>query len=422
MYMFIKRMRIIIVSLAVLICLTSCGKQNVDYNIDTASENTQDEERGEKENIRKSMVSDSGKASVEIDADMMIKTDKLPVVSLSPTPFTEEDMETYSDRLFDKGSVWQDLQFHTNEAEVDQYTDSDKLTAGDKPEYVFDTNVYEKMTGENDPLTGKPVTEIFEYETASCNLRGSVDGDDCYALSFYKNDTYARMIFSNLRYADFYTGMEADDQNICKYSKEEAETLASDFLVKMGIEGFVPVKTLYAKQNVNPEENMDVSQPDAYYIGFARSINGADVMYWDRNFLLNPVIYNDETESIEQNAFHEWISVYITDDGVVQMTYQAPQKIENISTDEAALLSFDSVQKQAESYFRELYLKNEDEFMIQINEIELGLAETIGEDGSSMLVPAWGYYSADHSGMEYSRTCWLLINAVDGSMIDISAD
>jgi hypothetical protein len=144
-------------------------------------------------------------------------------------------------------------------------------------------------------------------------------------------------------------------------------------------------------------------------IDYRRSVNGATMPYAD--FMT----------SVDEAYLYEHIELAVTDDGVMEMTLYTPSEVEEISTDSAVLLSFDDMNKMAKTYFENEYLVDNNledaEAPMEINVIELGLAQVTGEDGSSYLVPAW-YYAYDDSNGIYAKSAVAVFNAIDGSVIN----
>ena len=444
-----------------LLSLTSCGKKKVDY-VEPDSESGQtsdgaDPESSIPEHVNETITADSGDSYIEIDADVIMKEDSYPVATLASTPFSEEDMTFYSEHIFDAGTaeLWQDTGFLTQdsllarqeeleaelnsfytEAELEAYNEKETVDyTGD--EWLYNRLLYEKelvdseLTGyeqtENRLVREKPEYLYFTYSDpfgneiaeGSCMFRGCIDGENGYSLYFHKYQDYTSMTLENWRYPSgsyLFFAPESPvmkNGNSCKYSMEEAEEMAYDFLEKMGIEDFAALQILDAKISLAGEETEEI-QPDTYCIFFERSIDGKTTLFENSNL-------GDGTIDESGNMIlpQETITVMIGNDGIARVEYRSPMQVEEITTEQADLLPFDKIQERAREYFKEICLSSETSYIAAINTIELGLERVSGEDGSYMLVPAWIYSEEDKESLTYEKYTFFAINAIDGSYIEL---
>lgn len=440
-----------------LVSLTSCGRQEVDY-VDPVSGSEQTSAETESgteipERMEETLTSDTGGVTVKIDADIQYDSETvgIPVVKISPDPFSEEDMEFYAERLFDDGTeeLWPDAQFLTRdmllerkqelEAELDNYTEKDyylQWLFGELDSVDSELSDYQ----ESDERGNWEKPKYFRYffykdengtiiaENTKCSFRGTIDGSE-YLLTFQKAGDATSMHFCSLhREVDgAYTPAGPESPlvaagNLCKFSKEEAEQLACDFINSMEIQDFVPVAVLDAKSSIYLFESQQIKDSlEAYQIYFGRSVKGLSTIYSDEQSNVNQemiTVYDESGNAIENKIPYEWIRVTVTDDGIVEMTYQSPMKVEEISTEQAVLLPFDAIQERAREYLREKYLTDTMSYEVRIDLIEFGLERVEGADGSFTLVPAWSFLKDDQDDMNYMKYTLFTINAIDGSLIE----
>ena len=84
-------------------CLSACGrKETVIYEGDTAS--TSDATDNPIRNLDYTVPGDKGTLTVQAQVDTSLAEKSAPVASLSRADFTDEDIQTYADLIFDEGS------------------------------------------------------------------------------------------------------------------------------------------------------------------------------------------------------------------------------------------------------------------------------------------------------------------------------
>ena len=433
-----------------LLSLTSCGKKKVEYvepDSESGQTSTESDTQSETEipqRVEETLTSDNGKSVITINADVLYNANAegVPVVKVSPKVYTEEDMQQYADRIFDEGTqkIWVSPQFLTEngllerkkylEEELENYTEEDghyyDWLIGQLSFTVQTLDEFEASDVQKDEWD-KPEFAAYTYldengnETTSyldCSILGTIDGEH-YILHFSKD--FPSMSLSSLDFAsgDYNeTGADsvyAANGNLCRYSKEEAVQMASELLERLGIEDLVPDIVLDAQ---HPAEQGTKTLVDAYIIYFKRSVRGVTALDSSDRMYSSYVSYDNEgNESI--NYGHEWLRVCVTDDGVIDMDYQTPLQVDEVTTEEASLLPFDDIQNRAREYMAEQYLKDDYQYMAEISSITLGLEQIYGEDGSCMLVPAWAFFQEDTESLYYTKFTLCTINAIDGSYIEI---
>ncbi len=432
-----------------LLSLTSCGKKKVDYvEPDPAAGQTSAESDAKSESeipqrVEETLTSDNGKTVMSINADVIYNenAEGIPVVKVSPKFYTEEDMQQYADRIFDEGTkkVWMSPQYLTKngllerkkylEEELENYTEEDghyyDWLIGQLSFTVQTLDEFEASDVQKDEWD-KPEFAAYTYldengnETTTyldCEIQGMIDGKH-YILRFNKD--FPRMILSSLDFTSAgyqETGTNsvyAINGNLCRYSKEEAVQMASELLERLGIEGLVPDIILDAQ---HPAEEGTSTLVDAYIIYFKRSVGGVTALDSSDRMYSGYITYDNEgNESIDYG--YELLRVCVTDDGVIDMNYQTPLQVDEVTTEQASLLPFDDIQNRAREYITEHLLKGS-QYTAEINSITLGLEQIYGEDGSCMLVPAWAFFQEDNDGLTYSKVTMCTINAIDGSYIEI---
>lgn len=134
---------------------------------------------------------------------------------------------------------------------------------------------------------------------------------------------------------------------------------------------------------------------------------------------------------------YETFLIGLDDEGIYYVTWQAPFTVGDAINENAKLLDFSEIQRIAE---RMLPIQEVQNFMPEysktadrtVNRIELGLWRIAEQNelGKGMLVPVYCFYGTDHftrvikdehhdfTGESYQSRIILIVNAVDGSIID----
>jgi hypothetical protein len=247
-----------------------------------------------------------------------------------------------------------------------------------------------------------------------CFLQGTRNGiamDMDFAAWDDEDDTSDAVVSISVsqtsEYGRGFNAYAGDEENTCTYTKEQALDVANSFLSELGFDDYADINICNASEYVS-DGNATSYFVNGWMIDYSRSVNGAVMPY-----------VNVMTD-MDGEYRYEHINLTVTDDGVMEMTIDMPSEIEEISTEAAVLLSFDDMNSMAKAYFENQYLTDNDlsgaEEPMEINVIELGLAQITGDDGSSYLVPAW-YYAYDASDGAYAENAIGIFNAIDGSVI-----
>ncbi len=449
-----KRTAIIgLISVAMLFLTACSGKEQVDYDVTeviTTDEAVQTTEQasGEGDTSQASSASTSDwqvpekldekitgeEKDVTIYADITVPDayKKCQVVELIRDDFTDEDIVSMVETVFDEGSYFLCMPSWpcTSEyyAEVHPKLTYMRDSLPDEGNALIEINQtisrYEQYQQEASEFDYQEETDgtLRFYSSSNgefvekecCEIVGTIDGV-YYTLLFEKSKgaCYAWL---------FKYGMNEDTRevssdnidvklmgNTCIYTEEEATDIAVEYIEKLGINDMIPVHVnhIVRREDVN-----------GYSVYFGRSYENYHLTYTTDNFTINRYSYITEEEADDFAGYTtmECIRIEIGDEGVRGFELSSPMKQGEIMTENAVLLPWDSVNKVA----CETLSKAADDQgkTIVIKQIELGYGIE-KKDNRVAIVPVWYYFdiNAVDDSYRYTKTSILEINALDGSII-----
>ncbi len=446
--------------------LTACGeKKEVDYvdnptqsessvSMEELGEGTSGDEVYEEapEHINYDVVCD--KVTVTVDADISLpkKYEQCKVVELEKAVMTDAELKSYVESTFDEGSYF--LYMPYNETEIAKAKDNllniagqtgdeqlskvindiyiPKLDAGVDTYANSDNDITEEIKFHKVNVSGDYATDNYPCEM--CNVIGTIDGE-YYIIEANRDNANQVVKLSKLSdagkaYSDVGPayGTMIGKENLCSYSREEAQQLALDYVNGLGIENMAVVKTCDVTYSSHDSEESVVyvgdgydesTVLDGYNVYLARSYNDYKTVY-DIGQFMNyfGLGYMDENNEMITMGGNEYIRVWITSDGVAAYEYCNEMKEVNVTAEAANLLDFNSVNEMAKSCLMEY--GNLSGFAVTIDKIVLGYA-TVEENGKYSIIPAWYYFvdDEDDEGFYCFDYSVVVVNALDGTRVDL---
>lgn len=154
----------------------------------------------------------------------------------------------------------------------------------------------------------------------------------------------------------------------------------------------------------------------AYSVRFLREVNGVPVegYFGSSQSVIDGAEYGREWS-------YEVLEIAVDDSGILSVEWVGPLKPAEVETDHAALLPFSEI----DAIFRKMLpikyfsINSDIDFSIRIDRVRLCLWRIIDKDSYTrgILAPVWCFYGSVNS-RETERQPLLIINAVDGSVID----
>lgn len=223
-------------------------------------------------------------------------------------------------------------------------------------------------------------------------------------------------------------------KNLCKYSQEEAEELARDFLVEAGYPDYEPVDIsgmAWVEESLACNKTATVADEqavDGYVITFGLADEMGNILADDKGLTLYGDYYSLRTG--KKYAIRSVIEVYVVDEGIMEANFYNLVRVVK-TTPVTGFLSFESIQnivrKAFQENFEEVYIKNEkfegQEDLI-LNSIELTYfrVQDKEKEGYYSYIPVWRICRQAKLGNEImEETVYnpVLINAIDGTIINL---
>ncbi len=440
-----------IITVVCVLSLTGCGNNEVDYVTESntptdgiatnISTGTLEEQIGAEDVWEEDIDIAKGK---KICAEVVIPdVSGMKVVNLERVSFDAEFKESFMNCLTDgpvykydyeylpKADIQENIEYYKTvlaklEAEgVDPYRE--------ESEYY---NLYQCLLDEEKMLESAPDEYIsvddYSNDVFLCNYNNSE-----YIVSFLEEDNSTdRKITFKLKepasifeedystvefgYRIDYGNTEGEDTvNQCEITDEEARTIAIDFVEKFGLGEYAVVNTddmtVYCDFTSGVSETFNYGYEYTLYrcidnivVDGNSYINSSDIMMQYLDTLTDYGAF-DKSYSFEE------IHIYVTDEGVVQMEYISPFYYKEIVAENVNLMSFDNIKNIIVTQIDESTYYDYETFEY----MELGYYNYWSDDyENAVVIPVWKLIT--HTmGDDLSINSAILINAMDGSVIDI---
>ena len=449
-----KKIGLIIAGAIFLIALPSCGDKNNTASVASGTDALILEEVPDEGEIAENVTYEStgSKGSVSIDASVITpeKIDDCSVYSLEFDFFDDDDVKTLVENIFDEGSYFLYMPYTSEQINLIR----EKLTAmapyAKTPDetQAFTDALYNLDYREENLKSGVPemdgeikfynIAEYTEYEDLNeyqCNVFGTIDGKNA-VVYFSKDDYNCQMRLSLFGYVNRTVANSGDESydiraygNVCGYTMSEAEDIAKDFIVSMGYENMSVAKSyntiLYSMENQyytneageEIENYVQVNEVNGYNIYFSRSYGTYNVTYDGSHFqsMYGTCYFDENGENPYKVVGHEFIRVYVSDDGVTDVEFCNPMREIELIADDVVLLDFESINQIAIEKLDSMADEYKDEF--KIDEIKLGYS-IIEEDGKYAIIPTWSYMKhSDATSTTAHVINYISLNAIDGSEV-----
>ena len=432
--------------------LTGCGKKNIDYSVDGGSGNGGSADSGSlqgKYGIPESCdttldTGSSGLSKLAIEADEVSvpSTVDLPIVYAKKKEISNDAKKQLVESLLekDKGIYAFDYDNMTKsdiQEQIDQYEKEKKnsIANGD----TSGASWYDSMIdGLKDQLQKAPDEYPAAKDYSGKELLGEINGrkflvnvDDQVGVSgfvglkdqlitYRPKDGASGVYFSTPDTGDDLTDVDMSSTNVCTFSKDEAQSIADEFVNKIGMADVTLNKAQdlywYYYGTDGTTESVDV---DGYVFSYTRSINNQPTASVDI-YNVDNIMQDDASVSVPA----EQCEVYVDSNGVISANWVNYLEITD-KTESKDLLSFDELLKKANTNIAEYYTTYPTRYKkVEFNDMKLAYyPEKTDEDGVFKYVPAWilTQYEdmADESNNADYPDQMVVLDATDGSVIDL---
>ena len=429
---------------------TACGDKTVDYVVDgeTANSSSDDEtlalKYGIPEQCEKTLdTGDSGLTEISInDAEVTYpSTSGMDIVYYTKSDIANEKKQEIAENIFDtsegiyeidlenrtKSDIQQDIDYYEKMVQI--YTENGMSDMAE--EYQADLNSY------NEAMENAPDEYQAAGDYSGSYYMGSIDGRK-YTLNFSSDGIYfdpwdidykSRDDLENVAgyvygSSEYISSDEINElTNLCSYTESEAQSIAEDFMVDVGIDDMILTETneLCWEYNNLITSQSELTELDGYVFTFARAVSNSPVA---TKSLSN--VDNLTTEDGYVDIYAEECKIAVDSNGILYAWWTVYMKATGKTEENAELLSFDAMLEIANESVADYYTEYPTSYSeIEFNNVELSyyLSET-EEDGIFKYVPAWIFTEYEEDD-EYSNANYpnqmVVIDATDGSVIDLTS-
>lgn len=425
------------------------------------------------ETYKNSFTGADGKLIVNVDATVSVPdTDAIPICRVYSSGFSEELADKVYQLLCGGTKMYASSESYTKDAIMEEILAQKQKLASDDLDEESRSNVedYIKVLEadyQTAPETmGTPITsvtfetkqeygasytafQVRENESGNGGKSFGVRNDTQYKteeIQTIDGETVAPRSNAHLTYADSdiclqepyevreVMGEEKIDE--IETTPIEAQAIAQDLLDKIGVD-YMEIYSIYLGKKNSKSGNS--SKKYGYNVKLRRKVDGICV-----NSPAYSTYVDDPTYGFEWH--YETLNIGISDDGIVSLDWEAPLEVSDVVVADTTLKSFSEIMDVFKSMMcivNDPPAQNAEEYNsieFDISNITLSL-QRISEQNSvtsGLLIPVWNFYGdeifTEQDGTSYSRSemakaegvgdeihyPYLSINAVDGSIIDMS--
>ena len=284
------------------------------------------------------------------------------------------------------------------------------------------TGQFEQLDENSESITGKGYEKDIGYESLSVSNNRWLTGSSVAHYYRGDSDTYASGILaSREEIARDYPDFDLSTLPDLAITEQEAAELGDELVDTLHIPGMSlwSARELYdAASLVFPDRDFPVRC--RWVLQYTRVVDGVPITYTDDTLVFT--IQDDNT--FQFPWMYETLTLYIGDDGIEELRWEAPYELTETVTEDSALLPFEDVM----DIFEKMYVVQNDGQAkdVTVSDICLGYARVLKQDetGVGLLVPAWDFFGTvsyeDSKAYAQPNASLLTINAVDGSIIDRS--
>lgn len=200
-------------------------------------------------------------------------------------------------------------------------------------------------------------------------------------------------------------------------SQEEAEKMAEAVLRQMGQSNIQLSNAMHARC-----KNVGQVISTGWMLEYGRATEGTHGCYL--RYDQNPLFSTGE-EMYAMPWIPEYFEIYVSENGVESVSWANMYDIVSVANEDVQLLSFEEMQERVRTLFRQGLLwtkgRNTGNSEVYITKIILttGIMQIADNLEEALLVPAWAiFYTTDGDIKDYSDQSLLLLNALDGSIMN----
>ena len=407
--------------------------------------------------LKKEVETNRKELTVSIDADIVFPdTSEVPVVRVTRGKVTREMLEAVHQvicgggeqvvvvpRAFEQRGLDELLQ-QRQSGELDdlKYSSMEELDAAIAAMMSDVAAAPETAVTKPVDFSSDERMESFRFVSNEKNQTISdlfVDREDklSYVRDLYDDSKVSYYVIQGNPINTLWPMIERGDIHLSmpQITETDARTIADRTIAALGLSTFscagCRVAPLCEMGIREWDETLRKNLPCVYEFLYTRQIHSVPVLF------TNTSLSNDSTslDSYAPPWYYERIRIFIDDEGIYAFLWDGPYVENEVITPSAKLLPFEEVLSRFERMIGYVYAKEEGAYVkadasIKVTRIQLGLVRVAqqGDVDAGYLVPAWIFYGVidvddrmykDGYGYDGYESV-LTINAIDGSVIDLS--
>lgn len=205
--------------------------------------------------------------------------------------------------------------------------------------------------------------------------------------------------------------------NRCSIPEDNLEETLYGELDKLGISDMGISEITQLHWGITEVDGTEENYLDGYSVLFSRNIGGIDVVERD-SYFNNIFNFREDKDTPEvkyvDEYFHEYVRIYINDEGIIYMEYNNPRYISAVKAENVKLLDFE----QVKDVYRNVIANSEvdRESIVLLKKLEFAYFALPNEDDITVhtIIPVWILSDGDAQSERF-----IIINAIDGSVIQL---
>ncbi len=349
--------------------------------------------------------SDHG-VSVAIDANVSVPKPEMPIVRVHGVDFSQEQVDRIWNELIGDTAMYYDPNGDGKHAVL---VDSELMTRDDG---VTMLSALENASGKWWEKDGKYFSVLNNRKTPyGKNKPLNYNAMLSYRFAHSDEEYYSDVLERDL--VPIAVTDEALEGTSLTMTPREAMEQASAWMERLDLP-FAPLR-------ITPVRNE--AKEYAYLVECSRIVNDTPTAVMDGYSRLDP------KTSVTVDWYYECMKLLLSDAGLLGFRWESPIEADETVVETAQLLPFDAIM----DIFRKMMpIRYASSFegrteVFQINEIRLELVRVLEQNAqnSGLLIPVWSFYGTNRTDSDASDWvsdedygCRLMLNAVDGSIID----
>ncbi len=442
---------------------SGCSARTVDYSVDDVTENTENRsgKKGLKQFADASAWEDEWTAvntkgnpvTLQVNAEVFLPdAEKMSVVEVKEATIDDAFRQRVAESVFDAGSIYyydinhlpkEDLA-KLREEEQELYDSYDKTTSDpDILAYIEETEDNLKAFDEQ---IKEAKEEYIPAESFDVNEYLGKRENQYYSMHFWSRESDEGIVqfcgmslnakdihqfcpeelkdVSDEVYCTAYSGESSTVDNQCELTEEEAKEIADRFVDDAGLDYSVCVYSTPLSWEKDLGETLDCYDGYVFYydagldgISFVRPGTESDYQNYDDK--------KKESEP-ERYSMDAQMTIYVNEKGIIYVNAQNPVEFVSVS-DNVELLTLDDVrsiikEEVTENFGKFRFRYTSQDWLVTFNAMELIYFRVRDKEnpGYYSYVPTWRLGDIFRIDAEVATITnnWVLINAIDGSVID----